>query len=142
VIEVALPSLSGGRGGFAERVALYSPPLVHAWWGMTLALIAFLPTIIGIFNVFRAGISENKATGLGAVAVGLTEAYATLGLILTLMLPVAAIVLLGKSLSRLHPMRALLSWLSICGSVLVLVLSGLSIWVLFIHTSQAASVAR
>jgi hypothetical protein len=110
-------------------------------WGMTFAWIPFIPTIIGIFNSFK-GISENKATGLAAVAGGLAEGYATLGLILTLAMPVTAIVLLGKSLSRLHPTRALLSCLSICGSVLVLVLSGLSVWVLFIHTSQAASVPR
>ena len=104
-------------------------------WGMTFAWIPFIPTIIGIFNSFK-GIAENKATGLAAVAGGLAEGYAALGLMLTLMMPVAAIVLLGKSLSRLHPMRPVLSWLSICGSVLVLVLSGLSIWVLFIHTSK------
>jgi len=104
-------------------------------WGMILAWIPVIPAIIGIFNAFR-GISEQKATGLGAVAGGVAEVYATLGMIFVLILPVAAIVLLGKSLSSVHPVRTLFSWLSICRSVLVLALSGLSVWVLFFQMSH------
>jgi hypothetical protein len=110
-------------------------------WGMTLAWIPLNPVMIGIFNAFR-GISEQKATGLGAVAGGLAEGYAMLGMIVTLLLPVAAIALLGKSLSGVHPMRTLVSWLSICWSVLVLALSGLSVWMLFFRMSHTASIAH
>ena len=110
-------------------------------WGVILAWVPFLPTLIGIFNAFK-GISAQKATGLGAVAGGLTESYATVGMIVTLLLPVAAIVLLGKSLSGVHPMRTLVSWLSICWSVLVLLLSGLSVWVLFTQMSRMATVPQ
>jgi hypothetical protein len=106
-------------------------------WGMTFAWIPFIPTIIGLFNSFK-GISENKATGLAAVAGGWSEGYVTFGLILSLLLPLAAIVLLAKSSSSLHPMRTLLSWFSIGWSVLALVFSGLSVWMLFSHVATAA----
>jgi|SRR5215831_16380288 len=111
------------------------------WWGMILAWIPIIPAITGILNAFK-GISEQKATGLGAVAGGVAEVYATLGMMLALIVPVAAIVLLGKSLSSLHPMRTLVSWLSICWSVLLLVLSGLSVWFLFFQMPHAATAAR
>src|SRR5215469_5964608 len=80
-------------------------------WGMILAWIPVIPAIIGIFNAFR-GISEQKATGLGAVAGGVAEVYATLGMILVLILPVVAIVLLGKSRTSVHPKPAFISWRS------------------------------
>jgi hypothetical protein len=50
-----------------------------------------------------------KATGLAAVAGGLTEAYVTFGFTLTLVLPVAAIVLLARSLSGASRMRKVFS---------------------------------
>ena len=43
-------------------------------WGLVLAWAPAIPVIIGMRNTFR-GISETKATGLGAVAGGLAEAY-------------------------------------------------------------------
>ena len=89
-----------------------------AWfiWGNILAWIVIVPFIFGLFNSFR-GISEQKATGLGAVAGSLAEAYATFGFILAFALPLAAIVLLVRSFSVACGIRALLSVLSISISV-------------------------
>jgi hypothetical protein len=106
-------------------------------WGLAFAWIPLLPMMIGIVNAFK-GMSENKATGLTAVAGGWTEGYVTFGLMLSVLLPLAAIVLLAKSSSSLHPMRTLVSWFSICWSVLALLLSGLSVWILFSHVATAA----
>ena len=55
-------------------------------WGTVLTWTLAVPLIIGIFHAFR-GISEQKATGLGAVAGGLAEAYAIFGLFLAFVLP-------------------------------------------------------
>ncbi len=68
---------------------------------MVLAGISSIPFMILFFNFFNAfrAISQEKATGLAAVAGGPTEAYVTFGLILSFMLPVAAIVMLFRSFS-------------------------------------------
>lgn len=62
----------------------------RAWfiWGNNLAWVVIVPFIFGLFNSFR-GISEQKATGLGAVAGGLAEAYVTFGFILAFALAVS-----------------------------------------------------
>lgn len=86
--------------------------------GMVLTWTLSIPVIIGMFHSFR-GISETKATGLGAIAGGLAEGYATFGLILAFVLPVGAIVLLVRSFSGGHRMRALFSLLYICWSALM-----------------------
>jgi hypothetical protein len=89
----------------------------RAWfvWGNILAWVVIVPFIFGLFNSFR-GISEQKATGLGAVAGGIAEVYTTFGFILAFALPLGAIVLLVRSFSVVHGMSALLSLLSICAS--------------------------
>ena len=101
-------------------------------WGMALAWTASIPLVFGMASAFR-GISEQKATGLGAVAGGLAEAYVTLGLILSFVLPVGAIVLLVRSFSGGHRMRALISVLHICLSALTLTLAGLFVWLFFVY---------
>ena len=55
-----------------------------------------IPLVIVFFHAFR-GIFAAKATGLSAIAGGLAEAYVTLGVLLSLGLPVGAIVLLLRS---------------------------------------------
>src|SRR5260370_25720457 len=45
-------------------------------WGMVVTCTLSIPLIIGMSNAFR-GISKEKATGLAAVAGGLSEAYLT-----------------------------------------------------------------
>lgn len=67
-------------------------------WGVGPAIASALPFLVPILTIFR-GISPEKATGLAAVAGGLTELYVSSGLILTLILPIAAILLIGKSFS-------------------------------------------
>jgi hypothetical protein len=106
-------------------------------WGVGLAIASALPFLVPILTVFR-GISPGKATGLAAVAGGLTELYVTSGLILTFILPIAAIVLLGKSFSAGNQSRKLLSLLFICSSVFMLALYGLSAWFVLIQMRHLA----
>jgi hypothetical protein len=101
-------------------------------WGLTLAWIPALPIVIFLVNALR-GISENKATGLGAVAGGISEASVVSGLLFILFCCVGAIVCLARSFSRRHPGRTILSVLSICWSVFVLLLFAVSIALLRSH---------
>ena len=99
-------------------------------WGTIVTWTLSIPVIIAIFNSFR-GISEQKATGAGAVAGGLAEGYVIFSLILGFVLPVGAIVLLVRSLSGTHRMRALLSVLYICWCAFTLALASLFAWFYF-----------
>ena len=99
-------------------------------WGTALAGALSAPLLIGIFGAFP-GISEQKATGLGAIAGGLAETYVSFGLVLGFVLPVAAIVLLVKSFAGGHRMRAMFSVLYICWSALTLAIAGLFAWLSF-----------
>lgn len=101
-------------------------------WGIVLTWALSIPFIIGIFHSFQ-GISEQKATGIGALAGGLAEGFITFGLILAFLVPVVAIVLLIRSFSSGHRMRTLFSLLSIGWNVLML-LAGLSVLFFFFHT--------
>ena len=101
-------------------------------WGIGLAVTSSLPFLVPIVTLFR-GISPTKATGLAAVAGGLTELYVTSGLILTFMLPIAAIVFLALSFSGGNQARKLFSLLSIGWSVLVLSLYGAAAWFFFVQ---------
>jgi len=97
-------------------------------WGTVLTWALFLPFMIGIFHSFR-GISEQKATGIGAIAGGLAEGYITFGLILALLVPVVAIVLLVRSFSSGRGMRSLVSLLYIGWNAIVLLgLAGMFVW--------------
>jgi hypothetical protein len=100
----------------------------HFLGGVSLVWIPFLffatPTLIGLSHVFR-GVSREKATGLAAVAGGVTELLATFGLAVTLVFEVVAIILLLRSFSGERPARAILSALSICCSGFMLVIIGL-----------------
>jgi hypothetical protein len=107
-------------------------------WGVTLAGISSLLFLILFSNVFR-GISREKATGLGAVAGGLTEAYVTFGFILSLVFPVASIVLLARSLSGADRMRKVLSSLLIVCSSFILLLWGLCGWFFLVQMPRLVS---
>ena len=102
-------------------------------WGMVLAWAPCVALIFGMMLHYSQGISEAKATGLGAVAGGIAEAYVTAGVILMLILPVAAIVLLGRSFSSGHGIRALFAALAICWSGLLLSLYGFAAWMFFVY---------
>jgi hypothetical protein len=110
-------------------------------WGTILTWTLSVPVVIGIFQAIR-GISEAKATGVGAIVSGLAEAYVVFGLILALILPVGAIVLLCKSFSEGHWARALFSLLYICGSALTLAFAGLFVWLFFIYLPHTAGGPR
>jgi hypothetical protein len=102
-------------------------------WGTALTWVQFVLFIIGIFVSFR-GISEQKATGLGAIAGGLSKAYLIYGLIVAV-LSLIAIVLLSKSFSSGHRMRALFSVFYIgWNAVLLMALAVLTVWLR--HTLQ------
>jgi hypothetical protein len=100
-------------------------------WGVLLAWIPFFFFMLpAVFNGFRE-ISTQKATGLGAVAAGFTEAFATFGFAASVALPVAAIVLLLRALSKEHPTRTFFAILSICCSALTLSILALCLWFFF-----------
>jgi hypothetical protein len=110
-------------------------------WGMVLAWIPSVPLIIGILHSFR-GISEQKATGLGAVAGGSAEAYLTFGLAFTFISLLTAIVMLGRSFSGGHGTRTLLSVLSMCWSAFMLIIFGGSVWLFLVWLPHRTGVPQ
>jgi biopolymer transport protein ExbB/biopolymer transport protein TolQ len=54
--------------------------------GSTAPFVGLLGTVVGIINAFQ-GISTNKATGLGAVAGGISEALVTTAIGLLVAIP-------------------------------------------------------
>ena len=96
-------------------------------WGALLAWTPWLPSIFGLGNALR-GISTEKATGIGAVVGGLAETFISVGLLATVLFELAAIILLFRAFERGHWLRSLFSALSICLGGLLLLLSGLFVW--------------
>ena len=96
-------------------------------WGAVLAWVPWIPTLIGIGYAFR-GISEQKATGLGAVAGGLVELFVVWGICTMIISQVAAIIWLCRAFSREHWMRNVVSVLSICLSGLMLLIVWFFLW--------------
>ena len=102
-------------------------------WGVLLAWAPWLPTIIGLGFTFR-DISAEKATGLAAVAGGLTETFLLFGLLVTFVFEVAAIVLLVRAFERGHWLRSLFLAVSLCLSGLMLLLFGVFLWLSWFQT--------
>jgi hypothetical protein len=100
-------------------------------WGTLLAWTPFLffliPALIGFLRAF----STQTATGLTAVAGGYVEALSTFGLVAMLVFEVVAIVLLVRAFSAKRPLRAFLSVISLCCSVLVLTILGFFLRLVF-----------
>jgi hypothetical protein len=96
-------------------------------WGVVLAWTPWLPILIGLGHTLL-GISRQKATGIGAVAGGVTELFVVWGIAAILIGQVTAISFLFRAFSAGHWMRSLLSVLSICLSGLMLILLGLFLW--------------
>lgn len=107
-------------------------------WGLVLVWAPAVPLIIGMSNMFR-GISENKATGLGAVAGGLIEAYLIFGFIAAVAFQAGGIVLLARSFSAGGRARAFFSLMSIAWSMFALVLAGVVLWLRFVFVTQVAT---
>lgn len=93
-------------------------------WGVALVWVPWIPIGIGLL----IGILRQKATGLGAVAGGLTELLIMWGIGSILVSQVGAMVLLFRAFSPGHWMRSLFSVMSICLSGLMLLLVGLFLW--------------
>jgi len=104
--------------------------------GLALAWIPSIPLVLAILNSFHR-MSEQKATGLGAIAGGLAEVYLPFVILLTLGVEVAAIVFLIRSFSRPHLGRTLVSVFSIAWSMLVIASFALLIWGLYIYVPHA-----
>ncbi len=116
---------------------LAEPKRKRFLWGVALAWIPALPLGFTLVHILES-LSTSKATGIGVVAGGLAEAYLTLGIGLTLVFEVAAIILLLRAFSRDHIMRSVFSVVSICCSALILVLFGLFIWLFFFKMPHMA----
>lgn len=97
------------------------------FWGVLLAWIPWLLTMIGVGNALR-GIAAEKATGLAAVAGGLAETFLLFGLLVTVVSEVAAIILLVRAFERGHWLRSLFLAFSLCLSGLMLLLFGIFLW--------------
>jgi hypothetical protein len=100
------------------------------FWGVLLAWIPAIPLVFTLIRGLR-DLSTSHATGLAAVASGFVQVYLTLGVGLTLVFEVAAIVLLFRSFSRGDLLRSLVAIASLCGSALILFLFGIFIWLFF-----------
>jgi hypothetical protein len=105
-------------------------------WGALLAWAPWIPILIGLGDAL-IGISRQKATGIGAVAGGLTELFVVWGIGAILIGQVAAMVLLFRAFSPGHWMRSLFSVLSICLSALMLLLVGLFLWLSWFQAHHA-----
>jgi hypothetical protein len=94
-------------------------------WGALLAWPPFLLLFLILAVTVIGEIAEQKATGMGAVAGGVSEAFTLYALGLTVVSQAAAVVLLGRSVSKEHAGRAFLAALSLGASLLVLAFLGL-----------------
>ena len=86
--------------------------------------VIMVPIVLGVLR----SISSNKATGLGAVAGGISEALLMFGLITLIVSQVAAIVFLSKSFEKGHALRGFVSLASIGCSVLLLSTMAIVVW--------------
>ena len=92
-------------------------------WGLGLAWVPVLVAVVpGFISAFR-GISQEKATGLAAVAGGYAESLATFGIVAFVVCQVMAIVLLARGIKREEWGRSLVAVVSIVCSVMILSLT-------------------
>lgn len=104
-------------------------------WGVGLAWAPWIPTLVGIGYAFR-GILEQKATGIGVLAGGLTEMFVLWGIGAILIGQVAAIILLVRAFTPGHWARGLFSVLSICLSGFTLLLVFFFAWLTWSQVSR------
>jgi hypothetical protein len=96
-------------------------------WGVLLAWAPWIPTLVGL-GYALTGIWQQKATGIGVVAGGLSEMFVVWGIATMIISQVAAIIWLSRAFSREHLMRNVVSVLSICLSGLMLVVVCFFLW--------------
>ena len=88
-------------------------------------LFFIVPTVVSILRT----IVPQKATGIGAVAGGLSEALVTFGLVAMVGCEVYAVYLLAGTFAKGQLFRGFFAAVSIgCGTLLVLALSALLVW--------------
>lgn len=102
--------------------------------GLLLTWVSFLvfisPIVVSIVADMLRSASRAKATGLGAVAGGISEALTTFGVAAMAISQVLAIVLLARTFDRAHVGRSFLSAISICCSVLLISFVAVSVWLM------------
>ena len=99
-------------------------------WAVVLAWTPWAPTVIALMIAFQ-GISNSKATGIGAVAGGVGEVLATWGIIAMIISQGVAIVWLFRSFSRDHWTRNFVAAVSIGLSGLILLMVGFFLWMVW-----------
>ncbi|MGA2962289.1 MAG: hypothetical protein ABSD96_11500 [Candidatus Korobacteraceae bacterium] len=98
--------------------------------GVLLAWVSFFVFIVpGLIYSFR-GISENKATGMGAVAGGVSEGLMTFGVAAMMITQIASIILLARTFEKGHSLRSLFSVVSICCSLLLVSITAVFVWLI------------
>jgi hypothetical protein len=98
--------------------------------GLLLTWVPFLLFMVLMFaNAFR-GISNQKATGLAAVAGGIAEGLATFGLAAIVITQVGAIVVLARTFSRGHFLRNCFRAVSMICSLLLISFMALFVWLI------------
>jgi hypothetical protein len=103
-------------------------------WGTVLAWLPVLPIIYWIVLGIRE-FANQKQTGLGAVAGGVSEVFVTIGLVVAFAVPLAGIVLLVRSFSGRHRLRSFFTVISILWSALILLGLSCAMWLLT-HATQ------
>ncbi|PYX35765.1 MAG: hypothetical protein DMG81_17385 [Acidobacteria bacterium] len=111
-------------------------------WGVGLAWLPIVLVIGQVFFYGFRGISQEKATGLAAVAGGFAEALTTFGLLSFVVCEVWAIVLLLRVVKREQWSRSMFAVVSIVCSVGFLLLTVLMFWWLWHVRSAFPSVLR
>jgi hypothetical protein len=97
-------------------------------WGIALAWVPMMLTIVPtLFSAFR-GIGQEKATGLGAIAGSFAEAMVTFGLLSFVVCQIAGIVLLAGGIRREQWGRSMTAVVTIVCSVGILALTSLATW--------------
>jgi hypothetical protein len=97
------------------------------WWGVLLAWAPWVATVIGLAYMLH-GVLGAKATGLGAVAGGISEILILWGIAVLLVSQAAAIVWLWGDIRRSSILRSLFVAVSIGMSGLMLVMVGFFAW--------------
>ncbi len=97
---------------------------------MVLACAPWVPILVGLGHTLLRAFAEQKqkATGIGAVAGGLTEIFIVWCIGAILIGQVIAIYLLSQAFSSGHWIRSSFSILCICMSALMLALVALFLW--------------
>jgi hypothetical protein len=96
-------------------------------WGVVLVWAPWIPILIGFGYAFHDALHA-KATGLFAIAGSYAAFFTVYGVVATLTAQIAAILLLSRNFAPGRSMRNFFSILSICFSVLMVIMIVLFLW--------------